>query len=294
MKFYQTVVPVIFCIVYSATIFGSKKATLPYLGPDIHGLIEEFTEDLYKETTHIKPYSSFLRKVLVYHPIHGDYGGPSEGTFEIANPGSKLGLMLVLGAGIFHAEVVGRWLERFNFSFAKRDLILLGTSIGNIFMYDLIISKLLKFRMYIESPPLNIFVKSDQGFFCVTGSLPVSYTAGPDFYRTECRLLSNMDLKWRRLDQIIPSKIKDIRLKNTESRKRNNWIYQLEGGEVNIYRGELNFELKNKMSSLPTTEKVTAFDVSEDGKIIVTGGKDGIRKWELLKKRKLEKILKEE
>jgi len=59
MKFYQIIVPVMFCFMYSATIFGSEKA---YLDCDVYELMEEFV-DLYKETAHVKPYPPFLRKL---------------------------------------------------------------------------------------------------------------------------------------------------------------------------------------------------------------------------------------
>ena len=103
-----------------------------------------------------------------------------------------------------------------------------------------------------------------------------------------------MNLRWRRLDRIIPSKIKNIKLKNTEARRKSDWFYRLENGKINIYRNKFDLQKGNKLSSLPTTEKVTAFDVSENGKVIITGGKDGIRKWELLETGKLQGILEEE
>ncbi len=296
--------PVILCIIYSATIFGAKKATLPYLGRDIYKLIEEFTEDLYKKTDHIKPYSSFLRKRLVYYSRYGNYGGPSDGMFEITDQAWR-DLGNIVGAGTMFLMMTMTILKDKRPDFFRANANLMNKLFGAIgiggigsmlaiLVFDVITSVSREYRTYIESFPLNISVESNQDSFCVNGSSPVSHLPGGNYYRTECRSLSNMNLKWRRLDQVTPSKIGDIKLKNNKSRKKNGWFYRLENGEVNIYKSKLDLQKGNKLSSLPTTEKVTAFDVSEDGKIIVTGGKDGIRKWELLKTKKLETILEEE
>jgi len=316
MKFNQNMVPVMLCIMYSATLFGAKfekKVTLSDLGPDIYGLIDEFAVDLYKETAHIKPYPFFLRKVLSYHYQQGNYGGPEDGMFEIANPNYALVAiffqgsysvavsMMYIGVGAILFPFLSKPVA-YKMFFTGSSILFLGETFRQFYtrveiygrLYEKIINRLFKSRTYIESLPLSISVDSDQDSFYVTGSLPVSYIPNSNYYRMECRFLSNMNLRWRRLDQITSSKIEDIKLRNAEPRKKNNWIYKLEDGEINIYRGELNFKLKNKMSSLPTKEEVTAFDVSKDGKIIVTGSKDGIRKWELQEAKKLETILEEE
>ena len=138
MKFYQTIVPVMLCIMHSATIFGTEKAILPYLGSDIYGLIEEFG-DLYKETAHIKRYPSLLREVLAYYPIYGDYGGPSDGTFEIVEPRlSKLMVMLGLGLGAFHSIIAEKWLRGPHFSFAKIGQRTLKGSARKLFLFNAI------------------------------------------------------------------------------------------------------------------------------------------------------------
>ncbi len=83
-----------------------------------------------------------------------------------------------------------------------------------------------------------------------------------------------MSLKKRQLKKIGSSSI------NVETEKiNNNRVYRLEGGKVNIYQ---NLKLEcGEPSSLPTKEKIMAFDVTENGGKIITGGEDGIREWKL-------------
>jgi len=67
MKFYQTIVLMILCIMFTPAIFGAAEGTakLPYLGSDVYDLIKEFRgEDFsYKQTAHIKPIPSYLSKL---------------------------------------------------------------------------------------------------------------------------------------------------------------------------------------------------------------------------------------
>ncbi len=69
MKFYQTIAPMILCIIYTTTIFGMfgiGETTLPYVPRAICNLIDEFrgkNYGLYKKTRHIKPYSRLLNRM---------------------------------------------------------------------------------------------------------------------------------------------------------------------------------------------------------------------------------------
>ncbi len=59
MKFYRTIVPVMFCIVYTATIFGMEESSI-YIGKDTLDLIDEFRSDddktvlSYEKTDHVE------------------------------------------------------------------------------------------------------------------------------------------------------------------------------------------------------------------------------------------------
>jgi len=63
----------------------------------------------------------------------------------------------------------------------------------------------------------------------------------------------------------------------------NDWIYALKkDGKINIYHTfEDKDEVKAEMIGILPATKVTAFEVFKGGKIIVTAGEDGIRKWKL-------------
>jgi len=256
MKFYQIIASVTLCTMYSATIIGVAEETgLPRLGVDVPGLIEQFRGEgdiYYKETFYAKPYPKDWKEQF---NITGKYLASVGG--ELTVPRTITGELLV-----------------FLFS-----------------LYRGVIDKLSSSYTSIKSPQY-IGMISRVNFLNIVGGVPILRDRGT-YYRSEVRDLSSMELriasKGKGRDLILedPYFTEDYFMNPKKERKGR--IYELEDGEVKIYLSEMDFKSKNEMSSLPTTKNITAFDVSDDGKIIITGGRDGIRKWELQEAEEVEK-----
>jgi len=276
MKFYLAIVPVILCIMYTAAIFGSESTTLfnPSKGvyKDVWNVIEKFRGP-YQETVHVKPYPPHVKQLL----------------------GRQNSLILAFGSGSFLTigfplafTGLSSLLERIKRKSYLSSLASLASLAGavaspfvGLILFAVIIDIITRSYTFIESPPQRLHISDDAETVCVQGTRNF-VVGGP--YRTEYRQLSNMKLKWRGYA---------IRLGATNTTlKRNGRIYDLEDGQVDIYRSEKHFKLKDKCASLETTEEITAFDVFQDG--IVTAGKDGTRKWELRTTESIQKILETE
>jgi len=197
VKFHQAIAPVILCIMYIAPIFGAERAIVPF---------RRSSRVSYKQTAHIKPYPSFLRKFISssLEAAFGDYGGPQKGYFEKIKL-SDVSPNLSLASAIIYTLWI-RWLgykirkaATFKEGFAMLSVKEAGISAGIaiIFpslilagLFEAIINKISKSYMYIEFKPRIVIM--DKLTFCITGSRPISYpNIWMPFYRTECRFLTN-------------------------------------------------------------------------------------------------------
>ena len=280
VKFYRTITLVILCTMYTATVFGSEKYNYPYLGlgVDVPEIIEGFRggRDFYKQTAHVKPYPPPLR-TLLQNPFTSFTEVLSRFTL-----GRSIGPIVrsFLGTGLTALEYsLGKYLRKENFA---------GMYLLSLYLVGRVVGRLSKFYTFITSPPQEIIIQKGD-IFWVKGSMPIPcFPEFGNWYRLETRFLSNMKFRSRWASKAACPKDPDVR------RDRNGKAYALENGKINIYLDEENFKLKRILGSLPTTKDVTAFDVFNDGKIVVTGGIDGIRKWELQRGEPLQKILEEE
>ena len=134
---------------------------------------------------------------------------------------------------------------------------------------------------HIKSPKsikISPYNDSSEESFIIQDNFTFSFSGSDkEYVFAEERTLSDMSTQTISANPIFPTTIS----KNNDricTSANNDWIYALEDGRVNIYLCKDDYSSKNFFSRLPTTE-VTAFYVSQDGKII-TGGKDGIHKWE--------------
>ncbi len=264
----------------TAMIFGSERTTiadLPPLNRDVRGVIEKFRggRGFYKQTAHVKPAPPVLRNLL------DRYATFTGSAIDVAFTGSAIGIFLEKAWAV----------RRKNLAHSKKvspaASLIVGIGLGlspRLFLYlvNKIIAKLHESYIYIESPPQVLYLREKS--FVVQGSIIVFRIGDEPCYRTELRQLSDMKFMERGSYPKDPSNIKLT---------RNNTVFALKDGRVNIYLSETYFQSKVKILSLPTKEKVTAFGVSADGRIILTGGIDGIRRWELQETKSIQKIIKE-
>jgi len=251
VKFYQTIAPMILCIMCTTPTFGSEKITLPFASEDTCNLVDEFRgehDDWYKETGHVKPYSPSLDWMKRYSP---------------AICATLALVSLQVACETLPDVLVG-------------PLALSSTIIGSK-ARNIAIKQLDDSHLSIESP-VNISIRNYLNEIYILG--PISNEG----CKIEIRSLSDIRFK-----NIMLSKIMHEHIPWTDQAKCNGLIYELKNKEVNIYLPS-DYRSRNKLSSLPTPENVTAFDISEGG-IIVTAGKDGIRKWKLQPRESLYTII---
>jgi len=267
VKFYPIIASVILCTIctmYSATMFGAETTDLlPWLGPDVYALIEEFRgEDVYKETAHTKPHPSSVTKFLFSLLVPEDWKEP----YKILK--RNMGFLFI-GALCF-------WGLKRGISTSSKKLMIGAFVVLFSLLSWKVTNKLNNISMI--GLPVKLDIKSDKDLLCVTGE-SLQYVLGDPLttvHVVEDRCLVNMDFLQRK---VFYGSNQFQYCKKVSA--NNDLIYELKNGKVKIHLPEINFESKNEIKVLPTKEFVTAFDVSGDRGMIVTGGRDGIRKWEL-------------
>ncbi len=169
MKFYQKIVPVMFCIMYSVSIFGVDE---------FHEIIES---PLYTETAHIKPYPSWLRKLLSYE-LELDDNHPNSWKINREIPYLKKNLFDNVSIGLQGTITLSSIVMLFRGKILLPISFLvvfgvIGVTFGRSrsFKYKFLrlfgekITKLFEPRTYIESLSLNISINENQDSFSVIG-----------------------------------------------------------------------------------------------------------------------------
>ncbi len=265
---------------------------------------------IFEETAHVKPCPPSLKKLISSPLISSDkYRHLKTRSFK-----EKFGITALFFPEISHLtlwrvkrKLLG-FLKELNRSTEEMEVI------KSLELNKFLLSIMLNFPTFIMSfLPFYLFgriiVKLLESYTSVT--LPKSILMMrnydnifvQDISSTEERRLSDINLVGRQYYSSVGSsypknsstQIRFLETKRCPSRRsrinifrpkcriedtvKGDIMYKLENGKVNIYslaKGKIS---ETWLGSLQTTEKVTVFNASYDGATIVTGGKDGIRKW---------------
>lgn len=323
MKFYQKIASIMLFAIYTTSIFGADAATLAANLPvDVEDVINEHQGENgghWKETGHIKPYSRLLDLISYLTPAqpYVDFRGKTRRnplnhtTFVISTAISAVGL-IALGKTLFNRRfptlsnkillskvgliTLGKTLS--NRRFLKMPFLLLawplGSSIGVVAtLFPIFVGEVATGRLY-RLVTSRLRKKSHITQICMSPSIDhfsIYYPEKgfPNKYINEHRSLSDMKYERTAPFTTLPGQgIPPTLL------KRNGLTYELKNERVNIYIDDSDdYESGDKLSTLPV-ERVNAFDVSTDGKTIITASeKYGIHKFDLQNTKLINKIMEE-
>ncbi len=304
MKFQQAIASVIFSVICTAPTFGMKETTLPHIPPELCKIIDEFSGKnlCYKQTNHLKPHSCLLCLATTDLTLFEEGSRP----YNLLRHTTPL---------LAFSKVFKSLASR---QAPLKSNLLLSSAIA--ITYSAI--KSLCFSHHIDTTPdltikcpTNIQIDDYSKQFNVQGKSVVKrhFCKGQAFqlqrihhyrsgYLIEYRQSSNMKLR----KQQIPTPSSPLFLNLNRAKTKMGKDTPVDGSIIELEDGKVVFYLpdddcRSEYASLPTTEKVTAFDFSYggriedgyiDGRIIITGGKDGIRKWELQERENLDTIIK--
>lgn len=301
MKFYQTIAPVMLSVLYTTIIFGpgKKEPAFPYVPSKICNLIGKFRGegDFYKETGHIKPYSLWLDWLKNYTTASKQ--NPETREEEQKNLSKMKKQMLNFGAipsiisifFLFGLKILSQVLP--NKRILQRLIVLnkliLGVTL--IIGYGCAVIYAVVARDAGLKEGSHLSIKSPISSIAINGSSAFILGSG----KPSVEMISLSDMKSKKTlpcgDAIVYNLSSENKIHKTDS-----LIYLLKNKKVSIYLA--NDLLKNgkfrdkttiekKLLDLPTQKDITAFDVSKNGEIIITGGEDRVRKWELQKNKNL-------
>jgi len=300
MKFYQIIASVIISIMCATTIFGSEVDIRGLSVPaDILKKIDGFAgknreknDSFYKKTGHVQCYASLFDLMTSYSTAKSL--SRKDRPTMINNITTLIFIVLSAGLKIF-SQILPSKVTLPLTSLSKKFLNpVIGLGNNHIVPNQLAAS-----HLGIKSPA-EIAIWDDRQEIVIT-DIPASN----EIRKIEIRSLFNMQLKKVRQLSNIPQIYHPRRQKKLVKQGR---TYVLKrDGQIHIYLANDDYKPPkdknnnpqpkhdyisgNKLYSLPTPKKVTAFDVSFNG-IIVTVQKDGsITKWELKCRKSLHKIM---
>lgn len=291
MKFYQAIAPVVFFIMYTATILGAQNSTVTNVykelcvSEEIGDFIDEFcsgeknlNDEFYEQTGHVKPHY-YLLDLISFH--RKDRSSLLNFTFEIATFAC---LAVPLDKILSYTFPT---LPETNALFsASMALEITSKSFRTIF------TRLADSHLVIKSPArtrVKVRVdKENNQEEIVVSDRPAN---NGELCGIECRSL--LDMRY-----IQTLQLKDER-KTYHSRcdydmPKIGQNYTLNDGKINIYlAADYNAHSKSgdKLCSLSVQKKLTTGDVSKDGKIIVAYGEGGLYQWKLSPRENLHKIM---
>ena len=330
MKFYQKIASIMLFAIYTTSIFGADAATLAANLPvDVEDVINEHQGENgghWKETGHIKPYSRLLNLISYLTPEQPVVGGflgaflkPLKYTVFVAKIAIVTVGIATINKALFKVETVPL---KFNMMELIPDYIPLlvqkplAVGIGMVIYLSGPIMEFLVTHRFCQLLTSRLRKKSPITQICMYPSidrLSIYYPEkdSPNNYIRESRLLSDIKYEWTTrfitlLGQIgsLSSKMKyeeTTRFTTLPGQgipptllKRNGLTYELKNERVNIYIDDSDdYESGDKLSTLPV-ERVNAFDVSTDGKTIITASeKYGIHKFDLQNTKLINKIMEE-
>jgi len=280
MKFYQTIAPVMFGIMCATTIFGSEVNICGLkVPPDICNLIDELSGDndgIYEKIGHVKPYSH-LKKYIQYV------------TRISVTAVSTVVLFLTVYKGLFKA-----FPTLFK---AFPEVMALYSPLVSLFCNSCVLMR------FIDSSVASHLGTKSPRAIAIWDDFKEIAISGDPIRKPEIRSFSNMQLK-----DVSPLARPVVHKALVE---KNEITYKLtSNGKLDIYLANNDYEppkdtsnnpqhkhdyqSKNKLSSLPTTEKIITFAVSES-RIIVTASKEkdgiGLKKWKLQPRKGLHEIM---
>ena len=260
MKFYQTIAPVMLCIMYTATIFGFEEATLSEVTKKvpkvIWGIIDELRgkDGVYEEDSHLEPYSDqYLFDSLL--KLTACTGVTALSTIVLVRnlfktlPKTKAFLVSIPVVALSSAIVV------------KTNRIL-----GNQLASRLITITPERVEIWDELNAIGIQPIADSH----------------NVYRVEIRSLSDLQPCTVSLPPTLFESL------HPDIVKRDETIYILKNGKIDIFLVDDYDDHSNsgdKLCSLQAPENVTKFDVSKDQNTMVNiGENNSMRKWALQNK----------
>jgi len=323
MKFYQTIAPVILSIICTTPIFGSKKIALPHVPEDLYAIIDKLAGDskgendsFYKETGRIKPYSRSLDWKTNYAK-QSQYKNDScyqqylaEKAKELSGQTKKFMLIFKIKLVISILYLTG--LKNFSHILShKSRLPLTILAVSTLFqtladgVFFILFNQYSAYRLGLKVPAKisHLSIKF-QKKAVILGGQPFRAVIFSNENGSEAEIVSLSDMK---SVKTLPS-TDAIRMCGHLYRagpvnkvKKNKMTYELLDRKINIYLSNDDYEPKNglnsddyqskdKLSSLPMQKNETAFDVSENGEILITD-KEGVHKLELKKRKNLYEIM---
>ena len=263
MKLYQTIAPMMLCIMYTTTIFGLEEATLSEVTKKvpkvIWEIIDEFrgTNGVYKEICHLKSYQHLCEKLRK--------------------------LVICTGITTLAAAVLVQKLLKIS---PKRPVLFtLGlASLASIVSEGYHKKNQINFHLLSKSPD-RVEICDDQKIIALKSTVD-----GNNGYQIEFRSLSNM-----RLVTVLPQIPQSTFLSLPNLAFRDNLVYVLRNGKIGTVLFDDHDDYnksEDRLCSLQTPDNVTKFAVSKDQDTMVTIDEGGfLRKWELQRSKDMDTIM---
>jgi len=282
MKFFQKTALVVLSIMYATTIFGAKKAALPYLplvSEDIWGVIDEFrgeNDGVFRETGYIKPYSRLLDSISKYSPAVC----------------AMVVFFLTLIKLPSKIDISSTCLLASVLALATMLVTYIIVAISPLFTKNHQVEEFPE-RLFIK----RLFIKRNEGFLKLKNDeeyISITINSIRDGimlnFGTHNRPLSDMRPKNTTSSNYVLQA--DFFHDHKDLDKNESLIlFKLEEGKINAYLSDDYLKSENKLHSLPTPEKITSFDFFKKRKMMITSSERGIIQWESERNKKLSEIM---
>jgi len=271
----KTTTLVILSIMYTTTIFGTNETTLSQVintvPEDIYNLIDEFrgeNDGFFKETGYIKPYSCSLDLISKYLPV------------ICATVVFFLTIFKLLSKIDFFLTSFFSWILAVVTKSAVHKIV----AAFPLFVKNHQDEKFPEI-LFIEKDQDGEFSENDEEYICIKKNF---IRAGVVIRSvTHYRPLSDMRPKSRAPSNHILQTY--IPLGDQDPGKL--VYFKLENWKINAYLPDDYRESKNKLHSLPTSEKVNSFALFKKREVMVTSSERGIIRWESERNKELHKIM---